>query len=231
MRPAALPALVLLAACAAACSAERAPAPEPAPTATVAAPRTLIAANFDPAALGARIQGMDVTEHVIGNGLAKVSAFVACPRNTATCDAATAPEGTVFTYVLTVTPQAEPEPSPTPTATDAAVVPVEGPAVLVRMTHPAFGFNAAAGFSRPEAAAALGAEDALSLTLDQNQLIWRVTDGTGWAAGKPITLWWQSTRAPTGLETAYRLEYAGKRAEFRAPFPAADKAVEPSPAR
>ena len=216
----------------ASCSAEREPAPAPSPTPTIAAPRTLIAADLDPAALGARMEGMEVTDQDAGDGLAKVSAFVACPKAMTTCDPATAPEGTVYTYVLTVTPQAAAEPSPTPTpiATHSAVVPVEAPAELVRMTRPAPGFNAATGYSRAEATAALGAEDALTVTLDQNQLIWRVTGSSGWAAGKPITLWWQSTRPPEKPEPSYRFEYGGKRADIAAPFPA-DKPVEREPGR
>ncbi len=94
------------------------------------------------------------------------------------------------------------------------------------MTRPAPGFNAAVGFSRIEATAALGAEDALTVTLDQSQLIWRVTAGSGWAAGKPITFWWQSTRPPEKPSASYRLEYGGKTARLAAPFPAADKPVE-----
>ena len=228
MRALGVSALLMLAAC----SAERDPDAAPSPTPTVAAPRTLIAADLDLATLGARVERMDITEQDVGDGLAGVSGFVACPKEMIACDPESASEGTVFTYVLTVTPQATPEPSPTPTVTDKAVLPVEAPAELIRMTRAAPGFNAAAGFSRSEAAAALGAEDALSLTLDQNQLIWRVTGGTGWQAGKPITVWWQSTTPPSSkLVTAYRLEYAGKRADITAPFPAADKAVEPAKAR
>ena len=229
MRFAALPVLMLIAAC----SAEREPEAAPSPTPTLAAPRTLVAADLDLATLGARVERMEVADRETGDGLARISAFVACPKEMEVCDPETAPEGTVYTYVLTVTPQAAAEPSPTPTATatDTAVVPVEAPAELVRMTRPAPGFNAAAGFSRAEATAALGAEGALTLTLDQGQLIWRVTGGTGWAAGKPITLWWQSTRPPQKSAPAYRFEYAGKRVDITAFFPTADKAVEPATAR
>lgn len=229
MRLALLPMLALLAAC----SAERDAAPTPTPTATVAAPRTLVAADFDPASLGGGVAEMGATNVETAGGLARVTTLVACSKAMATCDPATAPEGTLFTYVVTVTPQAVATPGPTPTATgtETPAGPLEAPAELVRMTRPAPGFNGAVGFSRAEAAAALGADDALTVTLDQNQLIWRVTGGQPWAAGKPITLWWQSTAAPAKPGAAYRLEYGGRRADIVAPFPAADKPVERDSAR
>lgn len=228
MRLLGLSMLVLLAGC----SAERKPAPAPRPTATVAAPRTLVAADFDPATLGARVADMEVTDAETGNGLARVTAFVACPKAMSACDPAAVPVGKAFTYVLTITPgvATAPQPSPTPVASPSAngipVAPIETPAELIRMIRAAPGFNGAVGFSRGEATAALGEEDALTVTLDQNQLIWRVTGGAGWKAGKPITFWWQSTRAPAKPSGAYRLEYAGKRAAIAAPFPAGDKPVE-----
>lgn len=219
------------------CSAERTPEPAPTPRATVAAPRTLVAADFDPAMLGARVAAMESTDVEVGDGLARVTAFVACPKQMTACDPAELPEGTVFTYVLTIAPEQDEEeeeeevratPSPTlaPDPSEAPVAPLEAPAELVRMTLPAPGFRGAVGFSREEAAAALGQDDALTVTLDQNRLIWRVTEGAGWQAGKPITLWWQSTRAPAKPAPSYRLEYAGKHAQITAPFPAADKPVE-----
>ena len=233
MRVRALPALALVAAC----SSQPAPAPTPTPTATVAAPRTLVAADFNAETLGGHVDGMDVTDAAIGEKkapLARLSAFVACAKGVTACDPAQLPDGTTYTYVLTVTPvTAKPDPVPAATTdaagagTPAEIAPVEAPAELIRMTRSAPGFNGAVGFTRDEAAQALGADDALTVTLDQGQLIWRVTGGGGWKAGKPITLWWQSTRAPDKPVAAYSLDYGSKRADVTAPFPAADKAVEP----
>lgn len=224
MRFAALSVLVLLAAC----SREREPDAKPTPRATVAAPRTLVAADFNPAMLGARVAEMDVTDAAIGGRkapIARVRAFVACAKEVTACDPATLPAGTIYTYVLTITPApASPMPSPSVVPADL-IVPEEAPAELVGTDRVVPGFNGALGFSRAEAAAALGAEDALTVTLDQNRLIWRVTGGSGWRAGQPITLWWQSTRAPAKPAPSYRFEYAGKRADIAAPFPA-DKPVE-----
>lgn len=210
-----LPALALVTAC----SAERTPDAAPTPTATIAAPRTLVAADLDLATLGARVPGMDVVDKAIGDGLARVSAFVACPAGQTVCDPAALPEGTVYTYVLTVTPEVAAV-SAEPAASQAeAITPVEAPAELVRMSRPATGFGGAVGFSRAEAASALGPQGSLTVTLDQDRLIWRVTGGTGWAAERPITLWWQSTAAPSAPSATYVLEYGGKRADIAAAFP------------
>lgn len=225
MRCAGVATALLLAACS---DGREEAAPVPAPTPTVAAPRTLVAADFDPAILGAEVEGTRQENVALGTGLARMTSYVACPRAMTDCDPATAPEGTAYTYVMIVTPESGDAPqaalSPTPPA--GTVAPVEGSAELVRMTRAAPSFTGAVGFSRGEAEAALGAANAMTVTLDQNRISWRVTGGSGWLAGKPITLWWQSTRAPGKPATAFRLEYAGQRADVRAPFPAADKPVE-----
>lgn len=239
IRAGALCAILLLAAC----GAEKAPEPAPKPKPTRAVPRTLIPANFDPATLGPRVEGMDVTDAAIGakkDPLAKLSAYVACAKSVAACDPAQLPEGTVYTYVLTITPTPVPvAPSPTPSASDGAeatstpddFAQPETATELVRTLRAVPQFKGAVGFALAEAAAALGDEDALAVTLDTNRLIWRVTRGNGWQADMPITLWWQSTRAPAKPAPAYRLEYGGKSLDIAAPFPMADKAVERAGAR
>lgn len=216
----------------AACAAE--PAPEPTPTATIAAPRTLVAADFDPAALGAKIVGPKgpTPEFAImagGEEIARIKSFVACPKAMTACVPAELPEETVLTFVHTITPAAATA-SLTPKAT-ASSAPVEMPPLVFRMTRPAPGFNGAVGFALAEAEAALGAPNAIAITIDQGQLIWRVTGGTGWKPGAPVTVWWQTTEPPAGPQDAFELELGGETATARGPFPAADKAVERTPAR
>lgn len=217
----------------AACSPEPAPAPTatPSPRPTIAQPRTLVAADYDHDLLGARVAGAEVTDAALGRGkapLARYSAFVACAREVTVCDPARLPQGALYTYVLTITPAASPAPSPGAASPGGVAGASQTPAELVRMTRAAPGFKGAVGFSRAEAEAALGSSTAMAVKAERERLIWRVDEGRAWQAGKPITLWWQSTRAPSEPAAAYRLEYAGKRAEIAAPFPAADQ-VEKSP--
>jgi hypothetical protein len=230
MRLAALPLLVLVAACS---REEPAPKASPTPTPTVAAPRTLIAADFDETTLGAHVADMAVADEPVGNPrqpLATITGYVACAQDVTVCDPAQLPAGTIYTYVLTITPSAPP-PSPTPHPDDTAsptpgvATPVEAPAELFRTIQPAPEFNGAIGFSKAEALAALGKDDAMTVTLDQKNLIWRVTEGSGWKPGLPITLWWQTTRAPAKPTASYSLEYGGMRADAVAPFPS-DQALD-----
>jgi hypothetical protein len=241
MRLPLLPAILL----AAGCSQEPDPAPAPRATPTVAAPRTLVAADL-PQALGAKIagpQGPDPEFAVIADGqvVAKIVSHVACPptrtadgdplpsAETPACDPALAPEGTVYTYVHTITPTAAEPPEATPAPADAegeAAAPTDVSPPLFRMTRAAPGFKGAVGYDLKQAEAALGARDPITVTLDNGRLVWRVTRGAGWKPGAPVTVWWQTTAPPDGPQQAFRLELDGMSHRVRAPFPAADKAVE-----
>ncbi|MGX7895356.1 hypothetical protein [Tsuneonella sp. HG222] len=214
-----------------ACGGADQPAPEPTPTATMAAERTLVASDFDPAAYGAMVEGPDGTEvesvaTAAGKEIGQVTSYVACKTDGPVCDPATAPEGTVFTYVHRITLAAAPggTPSPVPTALETPQVVEIGP-TLFRTTRPATGFNLAVGYSRAEAEAALGDPEAIRVTIDRNELAWRVTGGTGWKPGATITVWWQGTAPPSGPQTAYSLEVDGKQADVRGPFPAEEKSA------
>ncbi len=212
----------------AACSSEPAPAPSPTPTATIAVPRTLVAADLDLAKLGAKIAGPKGTDpefSVMAGGkvVARISAFVACPEGVSPCTPETLPPDTIYTYVLRVTPDAD---GPMKPADDVTEV----PATLFRMTRPAHGFNGGVGYARAEAEAALGAAEPIEVTLDDGQLIWRVSKGSGWKPGAPITFWWQSAAAPERPLQAYRVEMGDTGWTANGPFPAeeADGQVEKS---
>ena len=217
----ALPALLALAAC-------DKPEPAPSPTPTIAAPRALVAADLDLATLGAKIvgpQGPEVkTVLSAGNReLGRMVSYVACPEGTEECVPGKMPAGTIYTYVHQVTLADEDVASEQPT--DGPEV-VETPPTLFRTTEKAHGFEGALGYVKAEAEAALGSAEAISTTLDNGSLIWRVTEGQGWKPGSTITFWWQSTKPPAGPSDNYLLEVDGNQSVARGPFPAEDKPVE-----
>lgn len=224
---AAFPALTLLAAC----SAEKTPEPAPAPSATVAEPRTLVAADLELDSLGARMalpgaarDGFAVV--VDGKDIARITSYVACPEEMTRCVPGELPQGTLLTYVHTISPPAEATEAPQTASSAATATAVPG--ALFRTTRPAPGFNGGVGYSLAEAEAALGSPDAITITLDAGELIWRVTGGEGLTPGAPLTLWWQTTVPPADdPQSAYQLELGGKTVPVSGPFPAADKAVNP----
>ncbi|MBX7526705.1 hypothetical protein [Qipengyuania vesicularis] len=204
---------------------------EPAPTPTVAQPRTLAAADLDLSTLGARIvgpQGPEVrTTLSAGNReIGKMVSFVACPEGTSECKPGQMPEDTIYTYVHQVT-LSESEAANEQPAEGPEVV--ESPPTLFRMTGKAHGFNRAVGYSSAQALAALGGEDAISITSDDGHLIWRVVEGDGWTPGTTITFWWQSTQPPVGPADAYLLEVDGNQAVARGPYPAPEKPADGAP--
>ncbi len=220
--PAALAAL-------AACGTQEAE-PTPTSTPTVAAPRTLVGADLDLSTLGARIvgpQGSEV-ETVLSAGnreIGRLVSYVACPEGVTECEPGKLPEGTVYTYVHRVTlvdaeeTAGASQPSEGPEATETAPT-------LFRTTRKVAGFNRAVGYRTAEAETALGDPDAISISLDNGSLIWRVSRGSGWEPGSTMTFWWQSTLPPQGPAEAYLLEVDGNQASATGPFPPEDKPVE-----
>lgn len=225
LAPAILP--LLLAGC-----GETPPEPTPTPTPTVAAPRVLIAADFDPDALGPRIVGPQGPE--VGTALSsgndefgRMESYVACPRDVTECLPASLPEGTIYTYVHRVILGEAAEDGPGSDAVQAERPPSTG-ATLFRTVAPVTGFANAIGYDKDEAEFALGSADAITVTYDEGTLIWRVTEGSGWTPGTAITFWWQSTVAPRGPEKAFLVEIDGKEAPATGPFPQSAPA-SPSP--
>jgi hypothetical protein len=214
---------------------ESEPDPAPSPTPTVAAPRTLVGADLDLSTLGARIEGPQgpEVETVLSAGNREIGtlvSYVACPEEVSRCLPSELPEGTVYTYVHEVTLAGTEAASGDAQPTDGPEV-IETPPTLFRTTRRATGFNQAVGYSTAQAEAALGDPDAISITLDDGSLIWRVDSGSGWRPGTTMTFWWQSTVPPEGPADAYLLEVDGNQASATGPFPPEKNPATNSPAR
>ena len=213
----------------AACGSKSEREPAPSPTPTDAQPRTLIAADLDLATLGARIEGPQGNSFstILSAGnteLGRMVSFVACPAGTGECRPAAMPQGTIYTYVHQVTlDDVDADVGAAPAGDGPEVV--ESAPTLFRTMKPADGFNAAVGYSSTEAQAALGNADAISITSENGQLVWRATEGK-WKPGSTITFWWQSTLPPAPPTDSYLLEIDGNQAIARGPFPAQQKAVD-----
>jgi hypothetical protein len=200
--------LLLLAACS---KSPEAPAPTSSPevTPTPDKPHTLVPADFATIKLGAKIEDADADGKFASDGesLAEVTSYVACPEGVTECDPKSLPANTVYTYVHRVTPG----------KTVAS-------ATLFRTARPAGGFANGVGYDNAEAAAALGPDGEIDVEADNGALVWRVIGGDHWKAGEPITLYWQSTLPPAGLQDAYLVETDGSVAIGSGPFPARKKA-------
>ena len=224
--------LLILAPIALAACSDRESEAEPTPAPTVAQPRALAAADLDFSTLGAKIVGpqgpeVETTLSAGNREIGKMVSFVACPAGTIECNPSEMPAGTIYTYVHRITLAEASDPAQTPE--DGPEV-VENPPTLFRMTQRAHGFNRAVGYSTAEALAALGGEDAISITSDDGHLIWRVVEGDGWTPGTTLSFWWQSTLPPAGPADAYLLEVEGNQAIAKGPFPAEEKAADDAPA-
>lgn len=170
----------------------------------------LPAGDFLDLQLGARIvgpQGPEVKGRLANEegAFADITSYVACPAGMDPCDPASAPAGTIYTYVHTVYPGEDNDPaSGSGMGNDASTVET---AEAFRMTMPSHGFTGRAGYSKDEARAAIATAD-IVITCHEQGLAWTIEEGDGgdqWAQGEPITFWWQSTLPPAGPAEAYEI--------------------------
>lgn len=214
-RRAAFAALATLAA--GACGDPAEEADEPLAVATPAVsqgPRRLIAEPLNLAALGPRIagpQGEEVESAIEGVGT--MVSYVACPASVGseTCDPASLPDDTLYTYVHQVT-----------LAEDRTGEGL-GDARVFRTIEPAPGFALTIGYDTDAAEAALGEGYDIRTEIEDGELIWRVVAGDGWQAGETLTFYWRSTLPPAGPAEAYGLEVDGVESVAGGPFPLPDR--------
>ncbi len=176
--------------------------------------------------LGAKIegpQGPDVKtafSNAAGN-FADITSYVTCPDGMATCDPATAPEGTIYTYVHIVYP-GEDNDAATGSGSGNDSSDVER-ATAFYMTQAAHGFTGQAGYSHGEVLASVGEKANVTITCDAGKLAWSINAGGGgdqWEQAEPVTFWWQSTLPPAGPSEAYAFDADGTTATASGPYPA-----------
>ena len=185
--------------------------------------------DFGNLELGAKIvgpQGPEVKTSLSNEAgiLADITSYVACPAGMTECDPATAPEGTIYTYVHQVFPGEDMDPS-TGAGEGPDDVDVEA-ATGFLMTGPAHVFNGIAGFSKAEAIAAAGEAVQVAITCDADGgLVWTVNAGDGgnqWEDAEPLTFYWQSTLPPAGPAQRYEIRANDVGGTGNGPYPAAD---------
>lgn len=175
--------------------------------------KALPAGDLTEFTLGGHVAGDDKDEgttramsNEAGN-FADLRSFVACPKEMDTCDPKTAPEGTVYTYVLVVYPGGDNKGAKGVPAGNT-VSDIER-ATSFRMTMPAHGFTGNAGYAKPEALAAIGPKADVVVSCDAGKIVWTVSAGDGgnqWEQKEPLTFYWQSTLPPAGLAQAYAFD-------------------------
>ncbi|KLI63817.1 hypothetical protein [Aurantiacibacter marinus] len=189
------------------------------------------AVDFMDLQLGAKIvgpQGEEVNGRMTNaeGAFADITSFVACPAGMDPCDPATAPEGTVYTYVHVIYPGEDNDASTgSGSGNDSSNVETTE---AFRMTMPSHGFTGVAGYSMAEAAGALGNIGEIYITCHEQGISWTVEEGDGgdqWSQAEPITFFWQSTLPPAGPSNAYEVFANYTAASGPGPYPAADETV------
>ncbi len=190
-----------------------------------AAAEALVAGDFAALDLGAKVDGKEITG-ALGNAqgnFADIRSYVSCPAGMDPCDPATAPEGTVYTYVHVVYPgqdnRADTGDGRANTSSD-----IER-ASQFRLVMPAHGFTGDAGYSKAGALAAAGEQVDVVVTCHNGGLVWTVNSGGGgdqWEQAEPLTFYWRSTVPPAGPEDAYAIFANYTAAQGPGPYPAAN---------
>jgi hypothetical protein len=197
----------------------------------VAKAKAMPAGDFTELRLGAHLgggkaEGVTTAMTNDAGSFADLRSFVACPAGMAACDPATAPAGTVYTYVLVVYPGGD-NAAAKGVGSQNTASDIER-ATSLRMTMPAHGFTGNAGYAKPEALAAIGPKADVVVTCDAGKIVWTVSAGDGgnqWEQKEPLTFYWQSTLPPAGTAKAYAFGADSTEAVGSGPYPAATEGV------
>ena len=182
----------------------------------------IISTEINDLKLGAKIEGPVGTEVQASlatdlGALGDIESYVACPDGMDVCDPKTAPAGTIYTYVHTITPGAD-EPNDLPFPQPEAVLDVKS-ATKFHIKGPVYGFNGVAGYSFADGRKALGADMFISVQCKEGSLGYTVELGDAWSNGETISFFWQSTIAPKGPGEGFTLYADGKEGTGSGPVP------------
>ncbi len=195
-------------------------------SAAVAKAKSMPAGDLTEFTLGGRIGEKTVAMTNSAGSFADLRSFVACPKGMDPCDPATAPAGTVYTYVMVVYPGGDNDDS-TGIGSNNTASDIER-ATAFRMTMPAHGFTGKAGYAKPEALAAIGPKADVVVSCDAGKIVWTVSAGDGgnqWEQKEPLTFYWQSTLPPAGSANAYAFLADSTEATGSGAYPAAREGV------
>ena len=188
--------------------------------------RALEAGDFADLQLGAKIvgpQGPEVksTLATAEGNFADITSYVACPAGMDPCDPATAPAGTIYTYVHTVYPGEDNDPTTgAGTGNDSSDIEI---AEAFKLLQPAHGFTGKVGYSKMEALAAVGETADVVITCSGGSIVWTINavdKSNTWEQAEPITFYWQSTLPPAGPADVYALVANYTEARGTGPYPA-----------
>lgn len=188
--------------------------------------KALPAGDFSEITFGGRTGEATTAMTTSAGSFADMRGFVTCPRGIDPCDPKSVPEGTRFTYVFVVYPGGDNK-GETGIGSNNAASEIER-ATAFRMAMPAHGFTGRAGYSKPEALAAIGKKADVVISCDEGKIVWTVSAGDGgdqWGQKEPLTFYWESALPPSGNAAAYVFDADGTSATGSGPYPAARKGV------
>ena len=192
----------------------------------IAKAKAIPAGDFTEFTLGGRIGEKTVAMTNSAGSFADLRSFVACPKGVDPCNPETAPEETVYTYVMVVYPGGDNDDG-TGIGSKNTASDIER-ATAFRMTMPAHGFTGKAGYAKPEALAAIGPKADVVVTCDAGKIVWTVSAGDGgdqWEQKEPLTFYWQSVLPPADTAKAYAFDADSTVATGSGAYPAAKEGV------
>ncbi|MGN6501132.1 MAG: hypothetical protein ACTHKM_13430 [Tsuneonella sp.] len=193
----------------------------------VAMAKALPAGDFTVLRLGGRTRETVGAMTNPAGAFADLRSYVACPAGMDPCNPASAPAGTIFTYVLVAYPGGDNDDA-TGIGAHTHASDIER-ATEFRLTAPAHGFTGHAGYAKPEALAAIGPKADVVITCHDGSLAWTVSAGDGgnqWEQKEPLTFYWQSTLPPGGESAVYALDTDGTTSAGKGPYPGATEGAQ-----